>query len=119
MNQANQVQHAADLVPLEVADHVPPKTVRQVDGFGAPDLPVPLEKLFDLGGPVHQRLDTILGKIHVTQFDQLAHLVDGRVLGYHRQQHGVRWSIDAPGGLGNPRSHRLVALPEGRLPGPG
>jgi hypothetical protein len=115
VDEPHELQHLADLVPLEVADHVPPQLVGKADVPGAVQLAVPLEELVDLAHPLHEGLHAVLGEVRVAQLDQLADLIDRGKLRHRRQHDVLGAAAAADGGVPNSPADGLVALLECRV----
>ncbi len=115
VDQAHHVQDAADLVALQVPDHVPAEPLGQLDRPGVRQLAVAVQELVDLRDALDECLHAVLGEVLVAQLDQLTDLVDGRVLGHHRQHDVVGVAPDPAGGVGNTLKDRFVSLLQRRL----
>ena len=115
VDQSDRLDDFADLVALELTDHVPAR-LRNVDrGRGLAVRGEAIAELLDLGGAVDELLGAILTEVAMAEREQLADDVDGRVLGDRDQHHVVGVLPDLRGSLGDPGLHELVTAAEARI----
>ena len=98
MDEADQREDLADLVPLEVADHVPADLLGEAGGAAGGELVMPLEELLDLSDPLGELLDAVFGQIDVSQLNELAYLVHGGVFGDGDENNVLGPAASAGGG---------------------
>jgi hypothetical protein len=67
-------------------------------------------ELIDDGGALHELLHAVLAKIGVTEGDELADVLDRRVLGHRHKHHVARAASALLGGARDAGLHIVVAL---------